>query len=546
MTKELQCANVPKEGAFYIRLDKPSFDCRTQVKNLKNLSTTMKISTDFKRILFTCAIFVSCTSSMQAEVKPLRERLAQRLPDIERVDHIVGEYNTLRSKVELDDTTTKAIEDWLCTKCLFLGSKFYDHSLLYHKLPSRKSNSTFERKFKKFSDNITFDDYAGLPKEAAETAKKITILFTGAYGGGHKAPAIALNNYLTEKGYAVQFIDVDEVENRYSPQINGYTKADIYAEVYQKQNDPEKAQKLTRMLNKAQKIEDKKFLGDIRNSVKEFQPDHIFAVAHHKPKLAYISYSLGVPMTYVHTDHGFNNMLLPILYEQERLEHPLIQFGMLAQDQYYGAVESIVRQLVRLDFPVRASFKPISRKARHKLRDALNIPRNAYVVKLAMGQNGLAKDMTNILSRMKKEQKKLKRQLHVFAVCGKNEMLKNALEKFARGKGKVRVHILGFLDEKEMAAVDRASDLWITKPGGSTSAELVQTQKQMLYEINKTHPWEQNNADYLESLGLAKKLSKKTSIIRQIQSRIKKHSFINTKNLPLSQWQSQVDSIIGE
>lgn len=504
----------------------------------------MKTTTDYRRLFCAVAIFVTCTSSMQAVLKPLRERLAQRLPDIEHVDLIVEEYTKLTDKVPLNEQTARSVEDWFCAKSLFLGSKYFDHDLLFKKMTTLASNDLFRKQYRKFTQNITSENSATWVKDQSQTAKKVTILFTGAYGGGHKAPAMALNKYLTEKGHVVQLIDVDEVENRYSPQIDGYTKADIYAEVYQKQNDPKKAKKLTEMLNKAQKVEDKKYLGDIKKTVNDFQPDHIFAVAHHKPKLAYISYSLGVPMTYIHTDHGFNNLLLPILYEQERIEIPLIRFAMLGQDELFKAVPSVIRQLVRVDFPVRESFKPTTREQKHKLRDALHIPRNAYVVKLAMGQNGLAKDMKKILTRMKKHQKKLKRQLHVFAVCGKNEQLKKELSKFARGKGKVRVHILGFLEEKEMAAVDRASDIWITKPGGSTSAELLQTQKQMLYEINPSHPWEQNNANFLEKLGLAKRLSKKKSIIAQIQKRVKKHNLLNLKRLPLSKWHQQIDGIL--
>lgn len=507
----------------------------------------MKTTTHFRRLVCAFAVFVSCQGAIYAEDTGFRERLAHSLPDIKRVDRIVQEFGILASKADLDEQTSEAIKEWICAKSLFLGSKFYDHNLLLKRLPALEKNKSFIKHYANFVKGIeSKNTLAHWKSDANDVAKRITILFTGAYGGGHKAPAMALNSYLTQKGYTIQLIDVDEVENKYSPQINGYTKAQIYAEVYQKQNDPKKARKLNREIDKAQNIEAKIYLNDIKKQMQEFKPDHIFAVAHHKPKLAYLSYKLDVPMTYIHTDHGFNRMLFSILYEQEKLENPLVQFAMLGNDELYKAGPSVTKQLVRVDFPVRASFKPASRAQKHKLRDQLGIPRNAYVVKLAMGQNGLAKDMKRILTRMKKEQKKLKKQLHVYAVCGKNEILKKELAKFGRGKGKIRVHVLGFLEEKEMAAVDRASDLWITKPGGSTSAELLQTQKQMLYEINAAHPWEQNNANFLESMGLAKKLSRKQSIIKQIQNRIKKHSMLNLERLPQSNWQAQIDEILSK
>ncbi|MBS0635140.1 MAG: hypothetical protein JSR37_06735 [Verrucomicrobia bacterium] len=501
----------------------------------------MKTGLSLWRFLILSALCVTATSYADT----LRERLARRLPDIERVDHIVEAYATMKEALYLDETTEKTFEDWLAAKVLFIGSRYYDHNLVYKRLPALQHNEKFTKAYSRFVSNITIDNASEWRTERSETNKKITLLFTGAYGGGHRAPTMAIKQYLEEKGHTVQLIDVDEVENRYSPQIDGYTKADIYAEVYQKQNDPKKAERLTKLLNAAQKIEDQRFLADIKDDIIQFQPDHIIAVAHHKPKLAYLSYSLGVPMTYMHTDHGFNRTLLPILYEQERLsDTPLIHFAMLSRDALFDTSESIVRQLVRVDFPVRPSFQPASSKEKLKLREKLNIPADAVVVKLAMGANGLANDMKRLLNRMKRDSKKIKKPFHVFVVCGKNEQLKKDLEKYGKNKSKLNLHVLGFLDEKAMAEIDRASDVWITKPGGSTSAELVQTQKQMLYEINPAHPWEQNNATFLKSIGLAKKLDKKKSIIKQIEERIKRHKSVVRKQLPLSNWQKQLDEVI--
>ncbi len=495
-------------------------------------------------VVFCTLLCLVCVNTVEATTRSFRERLAHRLPDIERVDLVVSEFDKLCDETNLDETTALAIENWLCSKCIFIGSKYYDHDLLYKSLPTLKDNKRFVSKFRSFAKAITLDNSASWKKDPYKTTKKITLLFTGAYGGGHRAPAMALSKYLEQKGHTIQIIDVDEVENRYSPQINGYTKADIYAEVYQKQNDPKKAKKLTRLLNQAQDVEDKRFLSDINNALCEFQPDHIIAVAHHKPKLSYLSYNLGVPMTFIHTDHGFNRMLLSVLYEQEGIENPLIHFALLGDDPLFKTSDSIVKQLVRVDFPVRESFKPTSSKQKNLLRQMLKIPRNASVVKLAMGQNGLATDMKKIIKRIKKDAKKVKKPLYVFAVCGKNVALKTELKKYASSKGKVHIRILGFLEEAQMAAIDRASDLWITKPGGSTSAELVQTRKQMLYEIHPAHPWEQNNANYLESMGLAKKLKRNKSIVKQINARIKHHKTLAVKQLPKTQWKAQIDSII--
>ncbi len=488
--------------------------------------------------LHSLLLFAGCTA-LQAAPGPLREKLAHKIPDIERIDTIVDAYKELKEEAHLKQKTTKAIEKWLTNKAYFVGSRYYNHNLLLEKLPSLKKNKAFKNAYKDFIKKITYHDVA------TDTDKKITILFTGAYGGGHKAPTMAIKNYLEEKGFTIQLIDVDERENRYSPEVDGYTKADIYAEVYQKLNDPVKAKELSRKISKAQPIEDRRFLGDIREEVAAFGPKHILAVAHHKPRLAYISYVLGIPMTYIHTDHGFRPMLSSILAEQKRLKKPLIKFGMIGDDKLFKAKKETKRQLVRIDFPVRPSFQPVSTNKLKSLRKKLNIEHNAYVVKVAMGQNGLAKDIKKILVRMLEEEKKLKNPLYVFVVCGKNEQLKKDLTPFASARGKIHIKILGFLEEKEMAEIDRASDVWITKPGGSTSAELLETQKQMLYEINAAHHWEKSNAAYLKKFGLAKMMSKKHSLIKQIEERINRHKKIDKKKLPRSKWKEQIDTIVS-
>ncbi len=477
-------------------------------------------------------------SGLQAAPGPLREKLAHKIPDIERIDTIIDAYNELKKEVSLKQKTTKEIEKWLTNKAYFVGSRYYDHNLLLKKIPSLKKNRAFKDAYKNFIRKITYS------KVATDGDKKITILFTGAYGGGHKAPTMAIKNYLEQKGYTIQLIDVDERENQYSPEVDGYTKADIYAEVYQKLNDPVKAKELSRKISKAQPLEDRRFLGDIREEVAAFGPKHILAVAHHKPRLAYISYVLGIPMTYIHTDHGFRPMLTSILNEQKRLKKPLIKFGMIGDDKLFKKKET-KKQLIRVDFPVRPSFQPVSPSQLKSIRKKLHIEDNAYVVKVAMGQNGLAKDIKKILVRMLEEEKKLRNPLYVFVVCGKNEQLKSDLTPFASAKGKIHIKILGFLEEKEMAEIDKASDVWITKPGGSTSAELIETQKQMLYEINAAHGWEKSNARHLQKLGLAKMMSKKKSLIKQIEERINRHKKLDKKKLPRSKWKEQIDRVVS-
>ena len=106
------------------------------------------------------------------------------------------------------------------------------------------------------------------------------------------------------------------------------------------------------------------------------------------------------------------------------------------------------------------------------------------------------------------------------------------------------MHVLGFLDAAEMAKVAKISDVWITKPGGSTTAELIQTQKQMLYIASPEHPWELANADYLEKLQLAGHFDDRSSVVGQIKRRLQIHQDLNLASLPKSDWEAQVEAIL--
>lgn len=482
--------------------------------------------------------------------------MAKKIDDIERVDLVLKKYKELLGEVSLSKNSRDGLEEWLLKKSIYIGSKYYDHNALYESVPELKKNTKFQRAYKEFVSNIACKHAHRHKSLAPKDQKNITILFTGCAGGGHQAPATALAQHFKKLGHKVQFIDVSELENRYSPRVEGYTRAQIYSEVFQKEGNAEKARKLRERIDELYKPEKRRSMTDLKKMITNFEADHIFTVAHHRPHLSYVSFQLGIPMTYVHTDHVFHRLLLPILKEQMDFETPLVKFTALSNDEDFlknvyeelkiekGELpHSIRRQIVRLDFPVRSSFAPVTKKQMHEIHNTLAIPRNAMVCKLAMGQSGLTKEIEDTLRQLIHEEKLLHHPLYVYVVCGKNVALKTHLEKLVQrhltGKSKIHIDLRGFMDETEMAQIDKACNVWITKPGGSTSAELVQTQKQMLYVVTPHHPWEKNNAKYLEKLNLAERLSSSKPLVRQIQKRCDFHKRVDLEALPTSRWQHQ-------
>jgi len=489
-----------------------------------------------------------------------RERLARKINDIERVDHICKEYKIFQKTSGITPKELAQFEEWCMKKAYYIGSKHYNHKLIFESLPKLAQNSKFKKAFWNFIIAIRPEEL--LSNELSRPCKRVTILYTGSFGGGHSSPAKAIGAFLEEKGIHVQLIDIDDLENLYSPQVEGFKKGDVYGEIFQKRGDTKKAAELWRKLDKAQTPEMRKYLGDLKKYISDFHADHIFAVAHQKPSLAYVSYQLGIPLTYVHTDHVFHRNLVPIIKEQALLKHSLIHFTALSSSRSFvkglykqlkvplqKPPKKIEQQLLRMDFPVRESFKPVTKKKMDALREKLGVPSRAIMCKLAMGQNATTEQMNRILKQLMKEEENLKRAIYFFVICGKNTSLQQKLTKFVHTNIKthsnVHFKICGFMEEKEMAEIDCAADIWITKPGGSTCAELLQTQKQMLYVISKSHSWEVTNAEYLKKHRLAEKLDCKKPIIKQILRRYKFEKKLNYKTLKKPDWKGQLTKIIA-
>src|SRR5262249_31523381 len=129
-----------------------------------------------------------------------RKRIAERLPDIERVDILIDEYKKLMRQVKLSNKTSIALQKWLSDKVVFLGSKFYDHERIFERLPHLSKNNEFLAAYKRFVTNISYAPPALHQDSIPRINKNITILFTGCYGGGHKAPALALGKHFEAKG----------------------------------------------------------------------------------------------------------------------------------------------------------------------------------------------------------------------------------------------------------------------------------------------------------------------------------------------------------
>ena len=501
----------------------------------------------------------------RSDLPEIRSELAKRLNDIDRVDQIVYAYATILKDKIPDSNHQKLFEQWMTGIAYFLGSQYYDHNLFFwHQQANHlfSTNAEFKAAFQTFATTIQ-QQTTPLHKtlNTAQKVKNIAILYPGTGGGGHKAPANAMAKSLEKLGHKVTLLDTDEFEKPYDPKIGGLSRGEIFTKVYQQQGDKDKAFQMWNEGNEKQPIKDRRYMRDLSKALRDFDTDHMFVVAHHQPENASLAYQLGIPTTYVHTDNEFHHNLKELSLNQQELKKPLISFTSLSNDsdffhylldhegkQHYNQLsDPLKKQMVPLDFPVRESFQPVTKQEKMDIRETLGIAKEATVVKLAMGANGIPKDIKEIMGRIKEEAKGTANPLHVLVVCGANAELKQELDQMIAqdgNTGPVKFQILGFLNEQEMAQYDKASDVWITKPGGSTSAEANQMRKQMLYVVNPHHLWELTNARRLEKQNLAEELDNNVSILSQINKRAAIGEYVEYSNSMRESWSDQLARIV--
>lgn len=497
------------------------------------------------------------------DLQNVRIELAKKLNDIDRIDEIVYDYATIVKGKIPNVEDQKVFEQWMQGIAYFLGSPHYDHQLFFKHLsahPFFSTDKNFKTAFRNFTKKI--QGIATPLQRTLNTSKKvknIAILYPGSGGGGHKAPAQAMAKSLEAQGYKVKLLDVDEFERPYDPKIGGLTRGEIYSKIYQQAGDLPKAFQMWNEGNDAQPLKDRKYMRDLTNTLRDFNTNHLFVVAHHQPEHASLAYQLGVPTTYVHTDNEFHNNLLELNLNQQELAKPLVSFTSLSNEadfhhylveregkQHYNELSPKVReQMVRLDFPVRDSFTKVTKVEKNEIRHTLNIDPNATVVKVAMGANGIGSDIKMILNKIKEEAHLSQKPLHVLVVCGANKALKEELDAENNQHGNAKFEILGFLNEKEMSNFDKASDVWITKPGGSTSAEALAMRKQMLYLPNDHHLWELTNAHRLEKENLAEEFKPWESIIGQINKRAVIGEEVEFAPTNAERWTDQLANIVN-
>ncbi len=315
----------------------------------------------------------------------LESKLAEKLEDIDRAQVLVGFYKRIQNSFSKEDQ--HLLENWILKYCQILGSIASKEARILEELDSPAFQTCrFKAQIIEFLNGM--DKEIPLQKEA----KRIAILYAGLGGGGHKAPAVAIREKLIREKYAVEMIDIDEVEKEFEPKIFGRGHEDIWTEFYQRKGMPALANFMWKLHHWLYFSESRKTAQVIRNKLAAFNPNLIFTVADHKPELASLAYSLNRKMIFVHTDNKFSSKLKEIAQIQTIFSNVLVRFTKpttaepISYEKTLPRTQGIRDQLIDLQIPVRQGFKRISSLEQNMLKKEMGVDPSVKVCLIMMGQ----------------------------------------------------------------------------------------------------------------------------------------------------------------
>lgn len=310
-------------------------------------------------------------------------------------------------------------------------------------------------------------------------------------GTGHKTAALALTRWFQLECPGVQTVCLDTLAYS-SPLVRGiYTRSylemvrrapQLWGYFYESMEHPESQDGLLSTLNE---LAERLNLAKLRLSLESFAPD-IILFTHFFGTTAVISAFPEIPVYYVNTD------FLSHIFHRSKAFSGWFVASTEAVRQY--AADGLdMDRVVFSGIPVDPAYcDPPSRR---EARDRLGIRGNAPSALVVSGGIGVGPIEGVVESLVRQD------GLDVFAICGRNEELAEALK--VRFEDEPRVRIEGFVN----GLLDWycASDLVIMKPGGLCSSEALALCKPILI-MDPIPGQEQRNSDVLLDHGAARTL----------------------------------------
>lgn len=302
--------------------------------------------------------------------------------------------------------------------------------------------------------------------------KKILITYA-TYGNGHKAIAEYIANYLDKNKYEIKLLNIMDYVGflcNFSLKIHNFVTGHRFEHLFSfmyTTADNKLTVKLYNFLFRKiiyNKRVQKVFL--------DFNPDLVISSHFYGSNAAYYLKRKGLLdakiMTII-TDYSFHNFWTAndekdeiFIVANDIVKREMIEKDVVSKNIYsYGLPFDILK------------FNDVMTK--EKILKKYHIKENKKVVLLFMGGgNG-----SNAYMKYYKTLVKMNiPNTEIIVVCGKNESVKEETELFKKYHNKKNIHILGFVNN--VYELLKISDIVISKPGGATVTECLETKNIMI------------------------------------------------------------------
>lgn len=347
------------------------------------------------------------------------------------------------------------------------------------------------------------------------------MIFSSSGGGGHTAAAHALRDYL-KNDYEIEIVNVfEEVLHPLDPihaiTDGTYNGEDLYNFLLQSNirwwaNNVVSLGKITTNLQADQ----------IQYMLEEF------LITHEKPDILIsvipvlngtilaVAEKLNIPFAVVALDRdmatiGFLNGIWKPTYKKFIFGIPFDDESLKKNVEEYTGINP--QQIRAIGVPVQVSF--LEKKSKTILRKQLQVPDNKPVVTVLMGSVGSGATL-----RYARALARVKHPVHIFLCLGKNEQLRQLIEKTVKFPKHISVSIVGFTDR--IADYMAVSNMLITKSGSVSFFEALVSQVPIFFD--ETRPvlkWERMNIDCVKEYGFGDSITLTRKITKIVDAYFK-------------------------
>jgi processive 1,2-diacylglycerol beta-glucosyltransferase len=546
----------------------------TVLEDVRNLYTI----TDDYLINFEGKIF-----SRIAFKDDLHEKLAYKLKDPAYADSMYQAY-ALHILPTLRENHIESFKKALLQVCQLFGvvksrsEKALSKALIQEGFSLQDWRKSHKLAWKNFLQE-THPDHIEQMKTKIEGPLKIVLITTTA-SGGNLSVAKALEAYLNQfpDWFEVILLDYETFASKCEPikvATGKYTRDGIYPLLQQHNCVEDLIGLRDEMCVEVAKYIPHCVAAEMKAVIKQIHPHLIISTRNYYPD-DFNLLSLGIPFRMLYCDHEI------CIFHQDligKIDPSVIKFWLPSssprffkslfehfdrEDLYqrsddwqtlmnkialitHSELNEIQQQFEVVGFPVRLECQQIKdEKVRKEIKKKWNLQPDEKGVLVEMGVNGVGvlEDIFNLLKNSSCHSIPIK----YFFVCGKNEKLKNQFQQMIdqyhlENTALKRCAILGYIEAADKNELLNICSLIISKPGGSTQAEVTEVQLPML--IMHIHRfWENGNKEKLLEDHLAYEYNPYQPLTIQVEELLQKTSSLiihiqrpNWKNLILEKLQ---------